>query len=145
MQHDSNLQTAEAEIPEYLRCDPRTFRVKLDSEHDRTCKLEFTIVIKCTDEQLHEHNNYWAVHKIRLNHNNGDIVAVILKMIGTNVFGWCCENNTNSLHPEYGVNSMFNQKGWNTRCFEITNLSFENEVNDEAFEFELVKIEGMKS
>lgn len=145
MQNDSTPQTVEAEIPAYLQCDSRTFIVKLNSVHDRTCTLEFTIVIKCTDEELHEHNNYWAVHKIRLNHNKGDIVAVILRMIGTEVFWWCNENKTNSLHPEYGVNSMFNQQGWNARCFEITNLSFENNVNDEAFEFEPVRAEGAKS
>lgn len=144
MLNDSTLQIVEAEIPAYLKCDPRTFKVKLESGHNHTCNLEFTIVVKCTDEKLYNLSNYWAVHKIRLSHNNGDIVAVILKMIGTSVFWWCYENKSTSLHPEYGVNSIFNQEGWNARCFEILNLRFENNVNEEAFEFMSVNPIGMK-
>lgn len=86
MQNDSNVEITQAEIPEYLRCEPRTYKVKLNHWHDDTCELEFTVVIKCTENELHEHNNFWSNHKSRLEENNGDIVAVILKMIGKAVF-----------------------------------------------------------
>lgn len=142
MQHDSNVETPQAEIPEYLRCEPRTYKVKLNHWHDDTCELEFTVVIKCTDNELHEHNNFWSSHKSRLEENNGDIVAVILKMIGRAVFWWCYEHNSTSVNEKYGVNSIFYEEGWDARCFQITKLYFENYVRDEDFEFELVKAEG---
>jgi uncharacterized protein YbaP (TraB family) len=67
MQHDSNVETPQAEIPEYLRCDPRTFKV---THHmSDTCDLQFTLVIKCTDEMLHEHNTFWSDHQYRLDQN----------------------------------------------------------------------------
>ncbi|WP_228259989.1 hypothetical protein [Acinetobacter sp. ANC 4779] len=125
-------------IPEYLLCEPRTFKVKLDNWHEDTCDLEFTVVIKCTDVELHEHNNFWSNNQNRLEDNNGNIVAVILKMIGRKVFWWCYEHNSTLLHPKYGVNSIFTNEGWNSNCFEITNLNFCNHVNDDAFEFEPV-------
>ena len=143
MQHDSNVETPQAEIPEFLRCDSRTYKVKLNHWHEDTCDLEFTVVIKCTNEYLHETNNFWSSHKSRLEDNNGDIVAVILKMIGSSVFWWCYENNSNSIHDKYGVNSIFYEEGWDARCFQITKLYFENNVRDEDFEFEPVIVEGV--
>ncbi|ARG15752.1 MULTISPECIES: DUF2528 family protein [Acinetobacter calcoaceticus/baumannii complex] len=141
MQNDSNVETTQAEIPAYLQCEPRTFKVKLNSWHEDTCELEFTVVIKCIDDELHEHNNFWSGHKNRLSENNGDIVAVVLKMIGRSVFWWCYENNSNSLHEKYGVNSIFHEEGWLSDCFEITKLYFENNVDDDSFEFEPVVTE----
>ena len=35
MQNDSNAETAQAEIPAYLQCEPRTFKVKLNHWLDR--------------------------------------------------------------------------------------------------------------
>lgn len=141
MQNDSNVEKPQAEIPAYLQCEPRTYKVKLNHWHEDTCNLEFTVVIKCINDELHEHNNFWSNHQPRLQENNGDIVAVILKMIGRTVFWWCYENNSNSLHEKYGVNSIFHEEGWNSRSFEITKLSFENYVRDENFEFEPVVVE----
>lgn len=143
MQHDSNVEIPQAEIPEFIRCDPRTYKVKLNHWHEDTCDLEFTVVIKCTNEYLHETNNFWSSYKSRLEDNNGDIVAVILKMIGSSVFWWCYENNSNSIHEKYGVNSIFYEEGWDARCFQITKLHFENHVRDEDFEFEPVLVEGV--
>ncbi|HAV5431499.1 TPA: DUF2528 family protein [Acinetobacter baumannii] len=141
MQNDSNVENKQAEIPAYLQCEPRTFKVKLNHWHEDTCELEFTVVIKCIDDELHEHNNFWSGHRGRLSENNGDIVAVILKMIGRSVFWWCYENNSNSLHEKYGVNSIFHQEGWLSDCFEITKLYFESHVDEDAFEFEPVTVE----
>lgn len=129
-------------IPEYLLCEPRHFKVKLNHWHEDTCDLEFEIAIKCTDTELHVFNNFWSNHKYRLSQNNGDIVAVVLKMIGTTVFWWCYEHNTNSLHHQYGVNSVFKQEGWDSDCFEITKLNFENNVRDEDFEITPISVEG---
>ena len=142
MQHDSNVETLQAEIPEYLQCEPRTYTVKLNSDHEFTCDLEFKVIIKCTDQALHEHNNFWCDAESRLDDNDDDIVAVILKMIGRKVFWWCYEHNSNSTHPIYGVNSIFKDEGWSTRSFEIKELSFDNYVDDEAFEFQPVVVEG---
>ncbi|OTG61214.1 hypothetical protein B9T36_02090 [Acinetobacter sp. ANC 4204] len=141
MQNDSSVESSQAEIPVYLQCEPRTYKVKLNHWHEDTCELEFTVVIKCIDEELHGHNKFWSGHQSRLEENNSDIVAVILKMIGTKVFWWCCQNNSNSLHEKYGVNSIFHEEGWLSDCFEITKLYFENYVRDEDFEFEPVKAE----
>lgn len=135
----------QVEIPDYLRCDPRTYKVKLNNWHNDTCELEFTVVIKCNDEALHEHNKFWCEHDYRLVMNDGDIVAVILKMIGTKVFWWCYEHNSNSIHEKYGVNSIFKDEGWNSLCFEITEMFFDNYVDDDAFEFKPVKAEGITS
>lgn len=145
MQHDSNVETPQAEIPEFLRCEPRTYKVNLNSDHEFTCELEFTVVIKCTDEALNEHNNFWCEADYRLDSNDGDIVAVILKMIGRKVFWWCYEHNSNSLHQTYGVNSIFSDEGWSPMCFEIIEMCFDNYVDDDAFEFESVKAEGVNS
>ena len=146
MQHDSTPQTAEAEIPKYLQCEPRTYKVTFDKWND-VCELDFTIVIKCTDEELHEHNNFWSNANYRLSENNGDIVAVILKMIGKNVFYSCYEGTYQVSTPpyKYGINTIFQNEGWNDKCFEITNLNFEDYVDGDDFEFELVKPEGANS
>lgn len=142
MQNDSNVETPQAEIPDFLQCEPRTYNVKLNHWHEDTCDLEFKIVIKCTDQALHEHNNFWCESDSRLDYNDGDIVAVILKMIGRKVFWYCYEHNHTSLDSKYGVNSIFKDEGWSPLCFEITELSFDNYVDDDAFEFEPVKVEG---
>ena len=34
------------------------------------------------------------------------------------------------------LNSIFKDEGWSPICFEITNLNFDNYVDDDAFEFE---------
>ncbi|HCK29778.1 MAG TPA: hypothetical protein DHW29_06035 [Acinetobacter ursingii] len=139
------INQPQAEIPEYLRCDPRTYKVKLNHWHEDTCELEFTVVIKCTDEELHGHNKFWSGAEDRLNENNRDIVSVILKMIGRSVFWWCYENDSSSLHEKYGVNSIFHQEGWLSNCFQITKLYFESFVREEDFEFEPVQAEGAAS
>lgn len=138
----SEVELNEVDIPDYLKCEPRTYKVKLNHWHEDTCELEFTIVIKCIDANLHEHNQFWSNHKDRLEENSGDIVAVILKMIGRTVYWWCCEHNSNSVHEKYGVNSIFSEEGWDPKSFEITKLYFENYVRDEDFEFEPVVVEG---
>lgn len=138
----SEIENKTPEVPAYLQCEPRTYKVKLNHWHEETCEMEFTVVIKCTDEELHENNKFWSNHQSRLEENQGDIVAVILKMIGSSVFWWCYENNSNSLHEKYGVNSIFHQEGWSSKCFEITKLYFSNNVRDEDFEFEPVVVEG---
>ena len=142
MQHDSNVETPQAEISEFLRHDPMTYKVKLNHWHEGTCELEFTVVIKCTDEALNEHNNFWCEADYRLASNEGNIVAVILKMIGRKVFWWCYEHNSNSLHQTYGVNSIFKDEGWSSMHFEITEMCFDNYVDEDAFEFEQVQAEG---
>ncbi|PPZ93782.1 hypothetical protein C5B41_13770 [Acinetobacter ursingii] len=146
MQHDSNLETPQAEIPEYLRCEPRTFKVKSNHWHEDVYELEMTVVIKCTDEMLREHNDFWSGAKDRLSDNENNITAVILKMIGRNVFWWCMTNHqSTSLSKKYGVNSIFSEEGWLSDCFEITKLYFENYVSDDDFEFESVQAEGATS
>lgn len=129
-------------IPEYLLCEPRTYKVNLNSWHESTCELEFTVVIKCTDDELHEHNNFWSGHKYRLEENNGDVVAVILKMIGRKVFWYCYENGFSRFTGAASANEIFQQEGWLSDCFEITKLHFENLVDDDEFEFEPVVVEG---
>ncbi|MDF2419163.1 DUF2528 family protein [Acinetobacter beijerinckii] len=143
MQNDSTAQTEQAEIPAYLQCEPRTFEVKYDKFSD-VCDLEFTIVIKCTDDELHEHNNFWSGHKDRLNENNGDIVAVMLKMIARDVFYACFEGKRSVGYPPYkwGINTIFQEEGWGSDCFEITKLWFESYVSGDDFEFEPVVVEG---
>ncbi|ENU92527.1 hypothetical protein F971_01509 [Acinetobacter vivianii] len=140
MRSDSNAETIQAEIPACLQCEPRTFKVNLNSEHEFTCDLNFTVVIKCTDEELHEHNNFWCGDEERLRSNDGDIVAVMLKMIGRKVFWWCYKHNSTYLHADYGVNSIFKDEGWSHLCFEITDLDFYNFVEDDAFEFEPISV-----
>jgi hypothetical protein len=142
MQNDSNVEIPQAEIPAYLQCDPRTYNVKLNSWHESTCDLEFTVVIKCTDDELHEHNNFWSGHKYRLEDNKGDVVAVILKMIGRKVFWYCYENGFSRFTGAASANEIFQQEGWLSDCFEITKLYFENLVDDDEFEFEPVAVEG---
>lgn len=140
MQNDSNVEIPQTEIPEYLRCDPRTYKVTYDKFSD-TCELEFTLVIKCTDAELHEHNNFWSEHVYRLSENDGDIVAVILKMIARDVFFACYQNkdlvSTNHA-ASYGINSIFHEEGWNPKCFEITEIYFDNYVDGSLFNFEKV-------
>lgn len=112
MQHDSNVETPQAEIPEYLRCEPRTFKV---THHmSDTCDLQFTLVIKCTDEMLHEHNTFWSNHQNRLDENGGDIVKVMLKMIAVDVFNACFQGKDNVGYPPYrwGINTIFQEEGW---------------------------------
>ncbi|QHH99211.1 DUF2528 family protein [Acinetobacter dispersus] len=140
MQNDSTVQTEQAEIPEYLQCDPRTYKVKLNSDHEFTCDLDFTIIIKCTDQALHDHNTFWSNDDIRLDDNDGDIVAVILKMIGRKVFWWCYQHQSTSLHSKYGVNSIFMDEGWSPTCFELIELDWDNYVTDDDFEFEQVTV-----
>ncbi|EMP8705040.1 DUF2528 family protein [Acinetobacter baumannii] len=143
MQNDSNVETVQAEIPVYLQCAPRTFKVAYDrSSHER--ELDFTIVVKCTDEMLHEHNQFWAGHKDRLKENDGDIVAVMLKMIGKIVFYSCYEGKTSVGYPPYkwGINTIFQEEGWDSNCFEITQLNFDDYISGDDFEFEPVVLEG---
>lgn len=142
MQNDSNVETPKAEIPNFLQCEPRKYNVTLNHWHEETCELEFTLVIKCTDEALHEHNNFWCENDYRLDSNDGDIVAVILKMIGRKVFWWCYEHNSNSVHKDYGMNSIFKDEGWSPLCFEITELNFYNYIDDDSFEFEPAVMEA---
>ena len=138
MQNDSNVEMVKAEIPAYLQCEPRTYKVKLNHWHEDTCDLEFTIIIKCTDTELHEHNNFWSNADNRLDDNDGDIVAVILKMIGRKVFFHCYGNNFISPKTKFGINSIFDSEGWSPDCFEITVISFDNYIDDDSFEFEAV-------
>ncbi|MCO8066781.1 DUF2528 family protein [Acinetobacter schindleri] len=138
----SEIENKTPSVPAYLQCEPRTYKVKLNHWHEDTCDLEFTVVIKCIDDVLHDINDFWSDHESRLEDNDGDIVAVILKMIGRKVFWWCYEHNSNSVHKDYGVNSIFKDEGWSSICFEITKLNFDNYVDDDAFEFEPVVVEG---
>ncbi|MEF9955649.1 MAG: DUF2528 family protein [Acinetobacter sp.] len=143
MQNNSTAQTEQAEIPVHLQCKPRTFKVTYDKFSD-VCELEFTIIIKCTDEMLHEHNNFWSGYNDRLNENNGDIVAVMLKMIARDVFYACYEGKTNVGSPPYrwGINTIFQEEGWYSDCFEITKLHFESYVNGDDFEITPISVEG---
>lgn len=140
MQHDSNPQSTPVEIPAYLKCEPRTYKVKLNDWHEHSCELKFTVVIKCTDQELHEHNNFWAGHEYRLKENNGDIVAIILKMIGRKVFWQCYEDGFSRSSNEKFANKIFESEGWASDCFEITKLDFVNLVDDDEFEFEPVAV-----
>lgn len=137
MQNDSTVQTEQAEIPTYLQCEPRTYNVNYDRFSD-VCNLEFTIVIKCTDDELHEHNNFWSNHESRLKENNGDIVSVILKMISKKVF-WACYNGKDTVATDHaaswGINSIFHAEGWGHDCFEITKIYFDNYVSGDDFVF----------
>ncbi|WAU72980.1 MULTISPECIES: DUF2528 family protein [unclassified Acinetobacter] len=143
MQNDSTVETEQAEIPVHLQCEPRTFKVTYDKFSD-VCELEFTIIIKCTDEMLHEHNNFWAGYNDRLNENNGDIVAVMLKMIARDVFYACYEDKANVGIPPYkwGINTIFQEEGWDCNSFEITKLHFESYVNGDDFEITPISVEG---
>ena len=145
MQNDSNVETPQAEIPEHLRCEPRTFKV---THHmSDTCDLQFTLVIKCTDEMLHEHNTFWSNHQNRLDENGGDIVKVMLKMIAVDVFNACFQGKDNVGYPPYrwGINTIFQEEGWDSDCFEITKLYFDNYISGDDFEFEPVQAEGASS
>lgn len=143
MQNDSNVETVQAEIPAYLKCEPRTYKITFDKFSD-VCELEFTIVIKCTDEMLHEHNEFWSNHKDRLKENNGDIVKVILKMISRDVFYACFGGKTSVGYPPYkwGINTIFDEEGWSKDCFEIVELDFEGYIDGEQFEITPVVVEG---
>ena len=135
----------QAEIPDYLRCDPRTFKV---THHmSDTCDLQFTLVIKCTDEMLHEHNTFWSNHQNRLDENGGDIVKVMLKMIAVDVFNACFQGKASVGYPPYrwGINTIFQEEGWDSDCFEITKLYFDNYISGDDFEFEPVQAEGASS
>lgn len=143
MQNDSNVETTQAEIPAHLKCDPRIFNVSLKDDHGETCELVFKIIIKCTDEALHEHNKFWSNHQERLEDNNGDIVAVILKLIGPMVYTACHAGiDWIGVGNKYGINSIFNEEGWDPDCFEITKLYFEDYINDDAFEVSPAVLEG---
>lgn len=143
MQNDSTVQTEQAEIPAYLQCKPRTFNVSLKDDHGESCELVFKIIVKCIDEELHEHNKFWSGHQERLNDNDGDIVKVVLKLIGPMVHTACHEGKDwVSVGNRYGINSIFNQEGWNPECFEITHLYFEDYINDNSFEVSSVALEG---
>lgn len=142
MQNDSNVEITQAEIPAYLICEPRTYKVKLNDWHEHSCELEFTIVIKCTDEMLHEHNSFWSGHQSRLRNNNGDIVAVVLKLIGNKLFWFCYEDGFTINRGGEAANKIFEDEGWSSDCFEITKLYFENLIDDDQFEFEPVVVEG---
>ena len=61
----SEVENKSPEIPAYLQCEPRTYKVKLNHWHEDTCELEFTVAIKCIDAHLHEHNQFWSNHKAR--------------------------------------------------------------------------------
>lgn len=138
MQNDSTPQNAQAEIPAYLQCEPRYYKVKYND--DTACEIEFKITIKCTDEMLHEHNNFWSGHKDRLEDNNNDIVAVMLKMIGRHALFACFEGKDFLGVPPYnwGINTLFKEEGWMSDCFEITWLWFEDYISYKDFEFEPV-------
>ena len=146
MQNDSTVQTEQAEIPTHLQCEPRTYEVIYDRLSD-VCDLEFTIIIKCTDEMLHEHNNFWSGHKDRLQEHNGDIVAVMLKMISRNVFYACFKGKISVGYPpfKWGINTIFQEEGWDSDCFEITKLWFDGFVSGDDFEFKPVQSEGASS
>jgi hypothetical protein len=126
----------------HLQCEPRTFEVKLNSSHESTCELEFTVIIKCTDEALHEHNNFWCESDSRLDLNNGDIVAVILKLIGDKVFKYCYEQNSTPFDQHFRANSIFKEEGWNSLYFEITKLWFNTLITEDDFEFKSVEVEA---
>lgn len=134
MQNDSNLETPQAEIPAYLQCEPRSYRIRLNE--DDICDLDFTLVIKCTDDMLHEHNNFWSGYADRLAENDDDIVAVVAKIIARDVFYACHQGKDFVSIPPYtwGINSIFHEEGWMSNCFEITTLSFENYLTDSCFD-----------
>ena len=145
MQNDSNVETPQAEIPDYLRCEPRTFKV---THHmSDTCDLQFILVIKCTDEMLHEHNKFWSDHQYRLDQNGGDIVKVMLKMIAVDAYNACFQGKASVGYPPYrwGINTIFQEEGWDSDCFEITKLYFDNYISGDDFEFEPVQAEGASS
>lgn len=139
----SEIENKTPEVPAYLQCEPRTYEVKLKDDHDETYDLEFTIVIKCTDEALHEHNNFWSGSKDRLADNNGDIAAVVLKLIGPMVLSACHRGkNWIGIGTKYGINSIFNEEGWSPDSFEITKLYFYDYVDVDSFEIKSIKVEG---
>ncbi|WBX39006.1 DUF2528 family protein [Acinetobacter schindleri] len=138
----SEIENKTPEVPAYLQCEPRTYEVKLNDTHEFTCELDLTVVIKCTDEMLHEHNDFWSNSESRLEENDGDIVAVILKMIGRKAFWHCYGQNFISPSTKYGINRIFQDEGWGPECFEITRVRFDNYVNDEEFEIKPVQVEG---
>ncbi|ATU46295.1 hypothetical protein CS557_12710 [Acinetobacter junii] len=144
MQNDSNVETTQAEIHPFLKADPRTYKVKLKDDHEFTTELEFTIVIKCTDSALHEINSFWSSDQERLEDNDGDIVAVILKMIGRKLYWECYRRNGHVYAPsdyKYGVNSIFNDEGWWAEGFEIIEISFDDFITMDEFEIEPVVVE----
>lgn len=137
MTTEQNIPTTD--VPAYLQCEPRTFEVTYD-KFSNTCELEFTIVIKCNDETLHEHNQFWSDHEHRLKQNDGDIVQVMLKMIANDVFTACYSGKDSVGIPPYkwGINTIFHEEGWGHDCFEITKLHFCNFVSGTDFEFKPV-------
>ena len=54
MQHDSNVETPQAEIPEFLRCETRTYKVKLNHWHEDTCDLELAEIEKQRQPDIFE-------------------------------------------------------------------------------------------
>lgn len=126
--------------PEYLQCEPRKFKVTYDEFNDDVVELEFDIVIKCTDQMLHEHNQFWSNHEDRLKYNNNDIVAVMLKFIAKLVLYACYQGKDYiSNYHQNGINSIFYEEGFSPDCFEITRIYFSNNVSEDDFKFSKIE------
>ncbi|EPH33270.1 hypothetical protein L293_0869 [Acinetobacter gyllenbergii CIP 110306 = MTCC 11365] len=68
-------------------------------------------------------------------------------MIGKSVFFACFEGKESVGIPPYkwGVNTIFQEEGWYSDCFEIIKIHFESYVSGEDFEFSPVLPEGASS
>lgn len=71
----------------------------------------------------------------------------MLKMIAVDVFNACFQGKDNVGYPPYrwGINTIFQEEGWDSDCFEITKLYFDNYISGDDFEFEPVQAEGASS
>ncbi|WP_026471122.1 DUF2528 family protein [Alkanindiges illinoisensis] len=133
MQNDSTVVNLEhqSQLPTLVR----KFKVSCNNMGDFF--LEFTILVKCDDAELHELNNFWSGHDDRLRASQGDIVKAVLKLIGPLVLAVCRDGNdyigTPSTAHRYGINSVFNQEGFDPAAFEIVDIDYSDCIEDDDF------------
>lgn len=74
--------------------------------------IQFEVVVEiddtiCTDELLHEINNFWSGAEDRLDDSDGDVTLAVLKMLCT----MCLRVSTSSFVVPYLTHSH-NEEGW---------------------------------
>lgn len=150
MQNDSTPQTAEAEIPKYLLCEPRFFTVILNKDFDEILESKIEICIKCTDDHISYIFNDWFgdvskdIAKRILIENKNNKLAVFLKLIAWQSTNYCIQNGEYIIDLEYLNKSIKNNDSLKTieDCFEVKNIDYDVYLNPGNFEIEQVQVEG---
>lgn len=157
MQHDSNVETPQAEIPEFLRCDPRFFTVILNKDFDEILESKIEICIKCTDEHISYIFNDWFGDESKniakrilmwlLIENKNNKLAVFLKLIAWLSTNYCIQSEEYIIDLEHLNQSI--KSGETLKiiedCFEVKNIKYDVYLNPENFEIEPVMLEGANS